>query len=179
MEVWVMAYAKSSVIKAVKNAVDQSREIQTIVEKIIETRERYQAISAQYDREVHGMKLRTKGEKEFKDKLEETNKRADAELDPILAEISKLQKTIDELEIKLFAEYLPRNVTDEISEIRKILEDLNMKNVKNEKPAQRGKLGLAGVLNVHIETDKTLFKELKNRLDGTRFNKLDVIVETH
>ncbi|MEM3736739.1 MAG: hypothetical protein QXJ75_01410 [Candidatus Bathyarchaeia archaeon] len=177
MEFFVMVYAKSDVVREVKDTIRRCAECKAILDEMDATRQRSAAILRDSQKEREELNTSNIPPKEFRAKIRELNKKTEEALRPIKRETNALEKKLEELEARLLLQELPAYVADEVAEVRRLLDDLGLTNPEVKEVARFGRLGSSGVLNLRFETDKEHFKQVKKLFSQVAFNKVDVFVE--
>lgn len=173
-----MAYAKLHILNEVKQTVAKTEEYRKAEDEVTSARTRYEMIAKRYEDQARQLRSVSSSEVDFKNRMEELQKRAGEELDPAMENLDEARRNLEKVERRMVPEYIYRKVIDELSMINDILQEVKIENVQSEKPIQRGKLGLAGVLNLRFQTDKKTLKELRKRIEKTPFKKVEIFIET-
>ena len=178
MEVNLTLYAKTHIFNEVKEIISKTEEYEKATNEVKKAQTEYELLSQKYDAQVRQLRNSSSSQGEYNNNVKALQARANEELDPLTANLDKTHQDFEKIERKLISEYLPKKVMDELNIINDKLNEYKIENMKNEKPVQRGKLGLAGLLNLSFETDKKTFKEIKKLIEKTPFKKVEVFIES-
>jgi len=176
LEVRIIALPKSDVVRDLKESLKETEKYKRAYAKLLDVKEQYNRKSAELERESMGDGS-PENQISMRRQLPEIRRRAAKQLEPMRYQIIDVQKDLKELEADILSEFSAKKVKGEVNRIRKLLKELKVEDIQEEKIGHRGRLGAACVLNIHFKLDKHIMKELKRKLTDTKLDHIEVFLE--